>query len=159
MIIPLTNGKYTFVDDRDYGYLMGWKWQALEACNGRKKFYVKRNETQCGKYKGIYMHRVITDAPKGIYVDHINGNALDNRRANLRLCTNSENVHNCGMRPDNTSGCRGVDWHKQRGKWRVRLKSHGIRKDLGFYSDIKDAVIARKAAEGKYVGEFIFSNK
>ena len=64
------------------------------------------------------MHRVITKCPKGKQVDHINGDGLDNRKANLRICTVNENNKNAKMRKDNKSGYKGVSWYPNRHKWR-----------------------------------------
>lgn len=97
-------------------------------------------------------------APKGMEVDHINHNGLDNRRSNLRLCSHSGNQHNTRLRSTNTSGYKGIGWHKRREKWQVAITTNGIRRYLGYFTDINDAVIARKAAEEKYVGEFAFNN-
>lgn len=156
--ILLTQGKVALVDDRDYGYLMAWKWRASKQKNG--DFYAKRRaRVKPGeKQSSIYMHRVILAAPKDMLVDHRNTNTLDNRRKNLRLCSKSENAHNCGVRSDNTSGHRGICWHKRAKKWMVRLKSDNVDKYLGVFADLQDAINARKAAEEKYVGEFAFNN-
>lgn len=156
MIIPLTKGKHTFVDNRDYGYLMQWKWQASEQASGI--FYVRRRVPLDEKGSTKSMHRMIMCAPKGMEVDHINHNGLDNRRSNLRLCSHSGNQHNTRLRSTNTSGYKGIGWHKRREKWQVAITTNGIRRYLGYFTDINDAVIARKAAEEKYVGEFAFNN-
>ena len=156
MEIPLTQGKVTLVDDRDYGYLMAWKWRASKQRNG--DFYAKRNVSINGNQFSVYMHRVILSTFKGLLTDHRNTNTLDNRRLNLRLCNKSENAHNCGVRSDNSSGHRGICWHKRAKKWQVRLKSHNVNKYLGTFTTLQDAVAARKAAEEKYVGEFAFNN-
>ncbi len=94
MIIPLTNGKYTFVDDRDYGYLMGWKWQVLEGRNGRRCAIRSSARKRGRKRRNMYMHRVIMNYSGNMHIDHVNNNALDNRRSNLRICTPSQNYHN-----------------------------------------------------------------
>ena len=156
--IPLTQGKVALVEDRDYGYLMSWKWMASRQKNG--DFYAKRRKAgkRCDKHVSIYMHRVIVNTAEGMTTDHRNSNTLDNRRSNLRLCNKSENAHNCGVRSDNSSGHRGICWHKKARKWQVRLKSHGVDKYLGLYKDLDKAIIARKTAEEKYVGEFAFNN-
>lgn len=71
--------------------------------------YVVRSEyIGQGKSKRIRLHREIMDAPEDLEVDHINGNPLDNRKSNLRLCTPKENSWNRGIRKDNTTGYKGV---------------------------------------------------
>lgn len=83
-------------------------------------------------------------------VDHINGDTEDNRIANLRIITPSENQKNCKRRTDNSSGCTGVVWYKSIGKWGATYFSKGKRHHLGVFENFDDAVTARKAAEQKH---------
>lgn len=87
--IPLTRGRAALVDAEDYDFLMQWKWCVITG-------YAVRTTTRAGgaKPKTILMHRVIVAPPEGFFVDHINCNRLDNRRANLRICTPEENTLN-----------------------------------------------------------------
>ena len=103
--ILLARGKVALVDDRDYGYLMQWKWYAHKSYDA---FYVRRNIPVNGKEKDKRMHRIIMCVPKGMFVDHINHNTLDNRRENLRICTQSQNSHNAVLSTRNSSGYKGV---------------------------------------------------
>lgn len=106
------------------------------------------------------MHRLILNAPENMEVDHINGNRLDNRRENLRLCNSSQNKCNRGPRKDNKSGYKGVSWHGQRQKWTVRIKTpYGKYLSLGLYDDKKEAAMAYNKASVEYHGEFAFINK
>lgn len=77
-----------------------------------------------GKYKNktIKLHRFITNCPKGLVVDHINRNPADNRRCNLRICTQFENNKN---RSNNTSGITGVTWRSRSKKWRATIMKNG----------------------------------
>lgn len=77
-------------------------------------------------YEWLRFHRVVMkiDDPK-IQVDHINGNKLDNRKSNLRLCTNQENSMNKYENSNNTSGYKGVYFDKERGKWRGAIQYNG----------------------------------
>jgi hypothetical protein len=87
-MIPLTQGKFALVDDEDFDYLNQWKWCAL---------YKKHINTYYAVRSGIgatHMARLIMSTPKGMVVDHINHNTLDNRRSNLRNVTYSENQTN-----------------------------------------------------------------
>ena len=113
--ITLTQGKEAIVDDDDYEMLMEYKWCAQKRITGI--FYVARStpKDSSGKQKILLlMHREITNAPKGMEVDHINGNPLDNRKENLRICTNQQNAMNRGKRSDNTSGYKGVSYKKKK---------------------------------------------
>lgn len=80
-------------------------------------------------------------------IDHINGNRLDNRLANLRDVVNAENARNSAMTSRNTSGVNGVYLHKQTGKWCAQISAFGKTVGLGLFTEKRDAVIARKAAE------------
>ena len=87
-------------------------------------------------------------------IDHINGIKHDNRLSNLRPATHSENMRNQRIPSNNTSGYKGVRWHKPTGKWQAYIKVDGIQKHLGLFTDIADAVAAYAAASKKYHGEF-----
>jgi len=103
------------------------------------------------KYK---LHRVIFFYVTGAFpeneIDHINGNRADNRWCNLRDVSKSDNQKNAARRRDNKSGCTGVSWHKRERKWFVRIQSKKQYIEIGSYTDINDAIIARKEAEEKY---------
>lgn len=105
--------------------------------------------------KNVYLGRYllgITDP--NIEVDHINGNKLDNRRCNLRPVTHQQNLQNCDLRKDNTSGEKGVSWHKNAKKWESYIKANGKRIHLGLFNSKEDAVRAYQEAAEKYFGEF-----
>ena len=84
--------------------------------------------------------------PDGI-LDHINRDKSDNRIANLRVATASENTHNVGLRKDNSSGYSGVNWHKRTNTWQVRIRIAGAHVFIGHFKNLKDAVEARIAHE------------
>jgi len=86
-LIPLSQNARAIVDPEDVELLEEYRWQLMAKNQLR---YARRNE---GK-KTIYMHREIMNAPEGMQIDHINGNGLDNRKVNLRLCNNSQNQQN-----------------------------------------------------------------
>jgi hypothetical protein len=144
--IPLTKGKFALVDDGDYEYLNQFKWQLHDVS------YAKRGKQRGGKYITILMHREIIKPPAGMGVDHINGNPLDNRRENLRVCEQSQNTANRGLNKKNSSGMIGV--HKSHGKWRACIKVNYQNINLGHFDNLEDAVKARDEAAKKYRGEF-----
>jgi len=139
------------VSDEDYDYLSQFHWQA------DKDNTVNGGTGIIGKKRAL-MHRIIMKAPRHLEVDHIDGNRLNNRRSNLRLCTSSQNKMNRGIRKDTKSGYKGVSWHKQRKKWTARIKAEGKYKHLGLFENIKDAVIAYNEASIKYHKEFAWLN-
>jgi hypothetical protein len=91
---------------------------------------------------------------KGMDIDHINGDRADNRVANLRTATRSQNLSNKRMDDRNTSGVTGVSWYKAYGKWNAQIHVQRKRINLGYFESLEDAAAARRDAEVKYFGEF-----
>jgi hypothetical protein len=153
--IPLTQGKVALVDDED-AHLAEFKWHA---CRIKRNWYAYRNvRLPSGRGTTQKMHRVILDPGHGRQVDHVNGDGLDNRRANLRPATNAENTR-CGrMRSSNTSGYRGVVWAKWAGRWRAQITVDGRLISLGYFADPVDAARAYDAAAVKHFGAFARPN-
>ena len=147
--IPLTQGYFAKVDFHDFETLSNTKWYF-------NKGYACHTKTVNGKMKMFYMHREILKAPPGVFVDHINGNTLDNRRSNIRLCNHSENMRNTRHRKvRGTSKYRGVCWNKAKGKWECQIKlGNGKKKFLGYFEDEYSASLAYDKASLKYHGEF-----
>lgn len=100
------------------------------------------------------MHREIAGAQAGDVVDHINGDMLDNRRANLRIGDKCLNSINRRAQSNNTSGHRGVDFDRKRQKWCARIKTDGKQRYLGRFASLDDALAARKSAEIEYLSRF-----
>lgn len=145
--IQLYRNKGTvIVDDEDYGYLSQYRWH-LD--HGYASMTIKKPKPGV-----IYMHRLINETPTGLSTDHINGNKLDNRRKNLRICTQAQNNANARMRRDNTSGVRGVVWHKRLEKWQAQITVNGKCLYLGMFVDMKDAIEARRKAARDIHGDF-----
>lgn len=120
----------------------------------------KRSKTYIQNNKGEYLHRLIMNAPKGMVVDHINGDTLDNRRSNLRLCTHAQNIsHRTKLNKNNTSGYAGVYWSKQTNKWVVRVRCQYEYIRLGHFLSKKDAAWVYNQAASQLFGEFAYQNK
>ena len=101
------------------------------------------------------LHRLIMNVTDpNIFVDHINHNELDNRKSNLRICTNQENIRNCITPKNNKSGYKGIYWAKDKNKWTVQITLNNKTKYIGRYEKLEDAIAARKEATKKYYGEF-----
>lgn len=159
--IPLTQGKVALVDNEDYEWLMQWKWQAHNN-EHRKSWYALRSVYLGGGRKNrinclIWMHRLILGTPQGMETDHINGDGLDNRRCNLRVCTRSQNAANREKKRDKV-GYKGVHWHKQTNKWRPRIKVNYKSISLGLFEDQEDAARAYDRAAMQHFGEFARTN-
>lgn len=150
----LSRGLVTLVDDDVYAWTSQWKWTSFFSGSA---FYAARRGPR-PRQEVIYLHRVIMDAPKGMDVDHINGDGLDNRRCNLRLATHSENMRNKSMQSNNTSGFKGVSWHKQNKKWTVTISTSGKDVYLGLFGNLEEAAVAYDKAAIEYYGEFARTN-
>jgi hypothetical protein len=107
-----------------------------------------------GDRKGICIHRYIIHAPNGMEVDHINLNPLDNRKANLRICTHRQNQCNQSRQSNNTSGVPGVSFYRPRRKYRARIKHYGQEVHLGYYPTFIEAVQARNEGMRWLFGEY-----
>ena len=99
------------------------------------------------------MHREIMNDPKGFLVDHLDNNSLDNRRANLREATESQNRQNVPKRKNTSSRFIGVSFNKERKKWRARIDYEKKGVFLGYYDNEIDAGKAYDVAARKYYGE------
>jgi hypothetical protein len=99
------------------------------------------------------VHRMVMGkAPKGLVIDHVNNDKLDNRRNNLRFITQQENTRRANK--PGTSGYRGVSWSRQKNRWRVRLCVSGREIHCGFFDDILKAAKAYDAKALELFGEF-----
>lgn len=151
------NNKKTLVDDDIYLRVKNFKW-FLSSPKNHHSQYVR---TRIGKNSDIRLHRLIMDFPKGLQVDHINGNILDNRRENLRSCDNKTNQMNSKTHSDKkrTNGIlppKGVYYDKTRpGKpWVARIMHKGKRIVSLGYSDVNEAHEEYRRLATEYFGEF-----
>lgn len=146
--IPLTQGKVALVDDADYEWLSQWKW----AFNGR---YAYRHPMINRKYHHKMMHRELIQPPPGMQVDHINGNTLDNRRSNLRICTPEQNSGNRRKsRGAITSVYKGVWFERSTQRWGTGVQRGKCRYPLGYYDTEIEAAYAYDAGAREVFGEF-----
>lgn len=95
----------------------------------------------------VPVHRFITNAPKGIEVDHKNGDTMDNRKENLRLVTRATNSRNVKLYTSNKSGYKGVAWCKRSKKWYAYIEHQGKMFNLGLYKCKEEANVARLRRE------------
>lgn len=147
------NSQVAIVDDDMYdGLTDGWRWYT-----DHRGYALGRKTIANGFCLHAYMHSVVVRPPDGTVVDHINGNPLDNRRENLRVCLIKENVRNSPGR-GGLSRFKGVSWNKQAGKWQVAIRANGQRIYLGIYEDELEAASVYNEAAKKYFGEFAYLN-
>jgi hypothetical protein len=117
--IQLTQGRVALVDNEDYDFVMSFgKWGIEKRKN---TMYATRKILIDGRMKRVYMHSIIMQA-NGAQVDHKFGDGLDNRKANLRICTHAQNQMNRGVPSNNKSGFKGVCWHKNMKRWVAYIK-------------------------------------
>lgn len=156
------SGDYAIIDKEDYQKVMDDITTTLRSGKKRvNKWYVyetttgKKYSVSSGKRRSI--HRAVMRYPKGMDVDHINGNPLDNRKVNLRVCTRSENAMNKKTRADSRSGYKGV--HMSPGGKRIQayIRPPGMKKgrvSLGYYKTLEEAARVYDAKARELFGEF-----
>lgn len=154
--IKLTQGKVAIVDDELFEWLNQWKWCYQRNSNAKYTGYATRHKSNPSKTE--YMHRVIMNPPKGMDIDHIDGDGLNNQRNNLRICTHAQNGMNRSKNKNNSSGFKGVFWDEITRKWRAIIDRNDKHIHLGRFSDIEDAAKAYDKAARELYGEFAYQN-
>jgi len=90
----------------------------------------------------------------GFFVDHINGDGLDNRRQNLRVVTHAQNLMNQRRSAANTSGVKGVSWYRKTSRWKAQIAVFGKKMHIGYYLTKEEAAAAYEEASKRLHGEF-----
>ena len=147
--IPLSKGFSTLVDEEDFARFGSLKWYAVVHGNGRIYAYRKP-----AAGRTIYLHREIVKAQPGSDVDHINGDCLDNRRQNIRVCSRAENCHNRRIKVRGSSKFVGVYFDRRRNTWCARCFHSWRSYYLGGFTSEEDAAKARDAFVRKERGAF-----
>ena len=152
--VPLTKGCESIIDAADVGLVSRWNWNVMLCSSGIR--YARRNR-RVGDGPGcsvLLMHRVITCVPDNLVVDHVNSDGLDNRRRNLRVATQADNMKNTRLRKGNTSGFKGVFWDKFTGRWMAAIGHNGKFHNLGRFDTREEAASAYAAAAIEKFGEY-----
>lgn len=109
------------------------------------------------KNKSYLVHRIVYLMFHGVLpkiVDHVDNNKTNNKIENLRPASPSQNLWNASLRSINTSGCKGVSWHKKAKKWQVKLSVGRVLKHFGYFDDLDLADLVATEARVKYHGQF-----
>ena len=141
--------KIVLVDNEDYERMLkdfGNTTWCLSQNTRNGDFYIQKRVNK----KIIFLHRYIMNCPKGMYVDHINHNTLDNRKENLRITTNANNLRNGNIRKNNTSGVNGVYYSKRDKRYVAEIIVNYKKIHLGSFTNLEDAKNVRQKAEKLY---------
>lgn len=155
--IPITQGYVALVDDDNYERLSQYRWYLASG-----RYAARSGPRSKGEHGPVFMHHDVAGKPgKGLEIDHINRNTLDNQRSNLRVATRSQNTQNT-VRPKRgkpkSSQFRGVYWDKTKKSWRVAVTLNRKRVFITCRtSEVEAARLYDKMAR-HYFGEFALLN-
>lgn len=151
-LIPLTQGKFSKIDDEDIELVIDRSWSAK--LNGRV-WYAETNIAGGGS---LQMQCVILDSGR-LEIDHKDGDGLNNQRSNLRIATHQQNCGNRRISKNNTSGFKGVRKYRHYNKYVARIRVNYRAIHLGYFDDPISAAIAYNRAAKHHFGEFARLNE
>lgn len=146
-IVSLSRGLEATIDKSDIEIVAGYRWSTLINSRTGHAYAVRYEKQKC-----FLMHRVLLGAPGHLHVDHADGDGLNNRRSNIRLATQSQNMANSVLVRRNKLGVRGV--RKKKGKFRAEISHDNKTVHLGYYDTAEEASAAYKGAAKLLWGEF-----
>lgn len=158
IIVSRKHNIYALIDSADFKKVNKYNWYVFSTGKASKKQYVY---TTINNKEWLYLHRYIMDAEKGKEVDHKNGNTLDNRKSNLRICNRKQQARNTSVRKNSEIAYKGVSLSKDKKrnkKYRARIRINDKNIMLGRYLTAKEAAIMYDRAALKYYGEFARTN-
>ena len=153
--IKLTQGKVAVIDDADWDLVRGFKWRAWTSPRLKTYYAMTDVRRENGSKTTVMMHRLLLGlTDPNIQADHRDRNGLNNRRENLRACSNGENKRNRDAQVNNTSGYKGVTFHKKTGKLKASIKLNRKQIHLGYFDTKEAAHAAYCAAASELHGDF-----
>lgn len=156
--IALTRGFIALIDDRDYERVSNLKWNATITTRGQVYATCTQRigKGRKGKKVNIKMHRfVLGITDRRVEVDHIDGDALNNQKSNLRRCSHQQNMANMRQHRDASSRFKGVSFHKASGLWRATIQ----KRHLGYFKSDQEAALAYNTAARKTFGRYARLNR
>lgn len=144
--VELTRGFEAIIDAGDVPIVQGHKWAVLTTPTGH--VYAARTASK----KTVLMHRILLNAPRGLQVDHVDGNGLNNRRGNIRLATPALNQANKAVDPRNKLGIKGVS--KKNNRFSATITPNGKKIHLGRYDTTAEAAAAYRGAAAALWGNY-----
>jgi hypothetical protein len=153
--VTLSRGLEAKIDLQDVALVAPYNWYA-STDNKTGLFYARRAAPKVdGLEKSkIRLHRAIMNPPHGMTVDHVNSDGLDCRRSNMRVASTSQNAHNSRKSKSNTSGFKGVYFHKASRKWMAQIQLLGGKFYLGLHPTANEAYVAYCEASKDLHGAF-----
>lgn len=151
MIFRFPSGHSLIIDDED-SHLLNIKWHLVRHKKSGEKLYVQ----SALKGRTVKIHRLIlglNNKDKNV-VDHRNGNTLDNRKQNLRICTTAQNAWNQSLRSNNVSGYKGVSYVKRKKRYCATIGFNGQNIWLGFHNSKEMAAVAYDNKAKELYGDF-----
>jgi len=145
------DGYHVIIDTDSYELVSKYRW--YKSISHDRVYFLYNRDTSKKKDRNS-LHRTVMQAKKGEYVDHISGDTLDNRKCNLRICTNAENSRNSKIPKSNKSGYKGVLWIKEKRKWVSRIMYNRKNINLGYFNTPEEAYAAYCKAAKELHGEF-----
>lgn len=147
--VTSTNGFSFFIDKSDVPLVKTKKWHVAKSQMGVQSVIASDR---------TYLHHLLLGNHKGMEVDHIDGNRMNNSRENLRVCTHQQNQCNQPLQRNNTSGVAGVRYYSARKKFVARIKVSQLDLHLGYYPTLLEATQARNEGMRLMFGEYARQN-